>query len=229
MELKFENLSIGVVGDIHGDFSLLQTKLHGIIDSVLVVAGDCGFGFEPFDKILKMRKKLWDEFLLKRNLYVLFLRGNHDNPKWFESSLSNKLNTERFKLIPDYTTIAINNKLILCIGGAVSIDRKYRKYEKTIWHGEELQLIYPLPDYKPDIIIAHTIQPEILGFNKLAIYSFDDDLTEDLKEEHAKVKTLLDHYKPNQWIHGHYHISCRSMYNNTSIVSLDCNEIYQIR
>ena len=44
-----EAKSIVVSGDIHGDFNLLVHKLcvqYQMKDTVLVVAGDCGFGFE---------------------------------------------------------------------------------------------------------------------------------------------------------------------------------------
>ena len=41
--------SIAVSGDIHGDFNQLVFKLcvqYQMRDTLLIVAGDCGFGFE---------------------------------------------------------------------------------------------------------------------------------------------------------------------------------------
>lgn len=40
---------IVVCGDIHGDFNLLVHKMcvtYNMQDTLLIVAGDCGFGFE---------------------------------------------------------------------------------------------------------------------------------------------------------------------------------------
>ena len=39
-----------VCGDIHGDFNMLVNKVcvqYGLKDTVVIVAGDCGFGFDP--------------------------------------------------------------------------------------------------------------------------------------------------------------------------------------
>lgn len=44
-----EAKTIIVSGDIHGDFNQLVSKLciqYQLTDSLLIVAGDCGFGFE---------------------------------------------------------------------------------------------------------------------------------------------------------------------------------------
>ena len=41
--------SIVVSGDIHGDFTQLVSKCcvqYGMTDTLIIVAGDCGFGFE---------------------------------------------------------------------------------------------------------------------------------------------------------------------------------------
>ena len=44
-----EAKGIVVRGDIHGDFNLLVYKcciLYGLTNTLVIVAGDCGFGFE---------------------------------------------------------------------------------------------------------------------------------------------------------------------------------------
>ena len=44
-----EAKNVIVSGDIHGDFNLLVFKLcvqFALTDTLLIVAGDCGFGFE---------------------------------------------------------------------------------------------------------------------------------------------------------------------------------------
>lgn len=44
-----ECYSIVVSGDIHGDFNVLVNKMcvqYGMRDTLLIVAGDCGFGFQ---------------------------------------------------------------------------------------------------------------------------------------------------------------------------------------
>ena len=61
--------------------------------------------------------------LRKINSVLYCIRGNHDDPSYFNDNIINKSNV---KLIKDYSIISVGDKNILCIGGAVSIDRKYR-------------------------------------------------------------------------------------------------------
>ena len=57
------------------------------------------------------------------NNRILFIRGNHDNPAYFDGrTFAHK----RFLAIPDYSVVKANGHTILCIGGAVSVDRSYR-------------------------------------------------------------------------------------------------------
>lgn len=56
-----EAKTIIVSGDIHGDFNQLVFKLciqYKLTDTLLIVAGDCGFGFE---------KKEYYEQMVRRN------------------------------------------------------------------------------------------------------------------------------------------------------------------
>ena len=62
--------------------------------------------------------------LCKANNWVVFVRGNHDDPSYFNEE---KVNYERFRCVPDYSVINVCGRNVLCVGGAVSIDRKYRR------------------------------------------------------------------------------------------------------
>lgn len=54
--------NIIICGDIHGEFNALIYKLcvqYRMTDTLLIVAGDCGFGFEKpgyYEQVLKFRK-----------------------------------------------------------------------------------------------------------------------------------------------------------------------------
>jgi len=52
------------------------------------------------------------------------IRGNHDDPAYFQEE---RIHHERFRCIPDYSVIQACGHNVLCVGGAVSIDRDYRK------------------------------------------------------------------------------------------------------
>jgi len=56
-----EAKGVVVVGDIHGDFKALVYKCciqYQMTDTLIIVAGDCGFGFHRPDYYEDMYKKL---------------------------------------------------------------------------------------------------------------------------------------------------------------------------
>ena len=117
--------SLVVCGDIHGDFNLLVHKMcvqYQMKNTVLIVAGDCGFGFEHkeyYDDLVKRNNHRMNEC----NNWIVFVRGNHDNPAYFDGkSFMNK----RFLAIPDYSIVKACRHTVLCVGGAISIDRSHR-------------------------------------------------------------------------------------------------------
>ena len=101
-------------------FSLKNTN--NLSNSVLICAGDIGVGFKNIEYYNKMFSTL-NAVLRKMNSVLYCIRGNHDDPSYFND---NKINKSNIKLIKDYSVISVGDKNILCVGGAVSIDRKYR-------------------------------------------------------------------------------------------------------
>jgi hypothetical protein len=142
---KFKNIEVlNFCGDIHGDFGTLDYQIENrfkMENSLTVVCGDIGMGFcKP-----NYYKKQFDEInkeLERGNNHVIFFRGNHDDPTYFNiPEKAEEFSTEFIHLIPDYTMLevsyerdvpddGINNRsgflLVLCIGGGLSIDRTYR-------------------------------------------------------------------------------------------------------
>ena len=116
---------IVVSGDIHGDFNLLVNKIcvqYQMRNTLVIVAGDCGFGFDKrgyYDNMVKRNAKRMND----ANNWIVFIRGNHDNPAYFDGK---SFKHKRFIAIPDYSVINACNHSILCVGGAISIDRTYR-------------------------------------------------------------------------------------------------------
>ena len=68
--------SIVISGDIHGDFNLLVNKMcvqYSMENTLLIVAGDCGFGFENrgyYENIVKKNAKRMNN----NNNWILFVR-----------------------------------------------------------------------------------------------------------------------------------------------------------
>lgn len=117
--------SIAVAGDIHGYFEQLVYRccvLYGMTDTLIVVAGDCGFGFLNsgyYEALYRRCRKRLTEY----NNWIVFVRGNHDNPAYFDGQ---QVAYDRWRAVPDYSILQVCGRTILCVGGAVTIERKDR-------------------------------------------------------------------------------------------------------
>ena len=121
-----EAKQVVVCGDIHGAFETMVFKTcvqYGMTDTLVIVAGDCGFGFERPNHYINLYNGLAGR-LKKANNWIVFVRGNHDDPSYFQEE---KICYERFRCVPDYSVIQACGLDILCVGGGVSIDRLPRQ------------------------------------------------------------------------------------------------------
>ena len=242
MFLKFENKAIAVIGDIHGNFEVLHKLLKNVENCVVFIAGDCGFGFydSQIFKIKKMIAKNFKDFLEKRNLYLIFIRGNHDNPEYFlNEDIRQDISTDRFILVPDYTYVEVDNTKILCVGGAVSVDRRFRKLNTDYWYGEEMADIKyyaEIKNIKIDVLITHAVDRNAIQCNLPSMpdwlrisYDVDKKLALDSEREHKICAELFDYYNPKIWYHGHYHIAHRVPIKDSIIIGLNINELAEIK
>ena len=254
-----EAKSIVVSGDIHGDFNILINKVcvqYQMQDTLIIVAGDCGFGFENkgfYDNIVKRNAKRMNE----ANNWIVFVRGNHDNPAYFDGKA---FLHKRFMAVPDYSIVKACDKAILCIGGAISIDRKYRmnaweEYVKkhrghtddgalaknVYWTDEAPMLnmdkLRQIKDtYKLNAVVSHTAPSfcELQNKNGLCCYAYNDDnLIYDVNNERLVMDEIHNILKgQNQpithWCYGHFHQSHHTFIDGIMFKMLDIMELCQI-
>ena len=235
--------SIVVMGDIHGAFHKAYTL--NVEHSCIIVAGDCGFGFKSDQQIAEMYAKAKRVLERKDNL-VLFVRGNHDAPMWFDGI---RFNHGRMKCISDYTVVKNDRHNVLCIGGAVSVDRSwrienFRKRKKSPdWWQDEIPFFNPeaieritAAGIHIDTIVSHTCPSFAFPTRKKGVEEFldcDVNLMQDLCKErntmdeiYACLKTHNHPFK--QWVYGHFHDSHRRVYNEVEYVLLNIGENFGI-
>lgn len=219
-----EAKSVVVCGDIHGDFNGAIYKLclqHQLEDTLLIVAGDCGFGFERkgyYEEVVRRnRKRLSDS-----NNWVVFVRGNHDDPAYFDGKT---INHKRLVSVPGYSIIQAAGFTILCVGGATSIDRQHRikawqqkegmerrfasskaqdhlapnyywENEQPNLDTEKLEVIREL--FKVDTVITHTAPSFCELQSKVGLSSWcleDEKLMDDVNTERATMDQLFQQLK----------------------------------
>lgn len=254
-----EAREVVVCGDIHGDFNQLIFKLcvqYEMQDTLLIVAGDCGFGFEKREYYENMVRKNTSR-MSKANNWIVFVRGNHDNSAYFDGET---FSHKRFMAVPDYTVIEANGHTILTIGGAISVDRECRKveWEKTsrrmhlqredsplsknyYWNSEAPvfcpQLLSDIcREYKVDEVITHTAPSfcELTskdGIERWAMY--DNNLLADVTAEREVMDNIWKLLRQsdkiiNHWCYGHFHQSRSSQIDGTLFKMLDIMELYSL-
>lgn len=241
-----------VSGDIHGDFAGQVFKLciqYNLRDTLLVVAGDCGFGFELpgyYEQIYNSVAKR----LRKANNWIVFVRGNHDNPAYFNEE---RVAYKRWRCVPDYSVIQACGHNILCVGGAVSIDRQRRiednarrqerghKRTACWWPDEAPVYDEEAIDFLPvevqiDTVVSHTA-PSFCGLNEhryLRSWAAEDpkllsDVTAERKTVDQIHKRLLDDEHPvRQWFFGHFHQSWCGVIDDIRYSMLDIMEFKEV-
>jgi predicted phosphodiesterase len=234
-----------ILGDIHGDFNFMMSKIKEINIgnkeeiTYLIQVGDFGIGFN--DRNDQEALFLLNTFFESRNIIALIIRGNHDSPDYFKGNhiYSN------LKLLEDYTTMTINDKKFLFVGGAISIDRRrrmrYDEYrdQKSYWVDEKFVLddekLKDMVDI--DVVITHA-SPELCvpyTFGSI-VYDFakdDNNLLIELQQERRDLTTMYYMLKNNgcellQWWNGHYHYSYTDMIYDTKFILLNINEFKEL-
>ena len=255
-----EAKTIIVSGDIHGDLNQLVFKLciqYKLKDTLLIVAGDCGFGFEKkeyYEQMVRRNAKRMNQ----ANNWIVFVRGNHDNPAYFDGTT---FNYKRFIAVPDYTILQACNHTILCVGGAISIDRIYRinewnkrkyrvhsnesqendiprnlywKNEAPIYDADKMNTI--CASFLIDTVVTHTAPSHCELFSKSNLNQWaenDSSLLKDVQSERKTMDMILHHLKTdnhpvNHWYYGHFHQSWHSAIDGILYQMLDIMEFSQV-
>lgn len=245
MSCLFDYTELGVegvvvCGDIHGEFEKLVHKLcveHSFKNTLLIVAGDCGFGFFSllyYDMVYQRVSRR----LAKSNNYVAFVRGNHDNPFYFNGEV---VCYKRWRAVPDYSMIRACGHNILCVGGAISPDRVDRIEGKDWWPNEAPFMdrgeIITIPDFTPvDTVVSHSA-PSFCRISTLdgimGRCVKDSCLTDAISAERAVMdevfSTLRDFGHPvKSWFYGHFHQHWQETFGDTTFYLLDVMEFREL-
>lgn len=239
------------IGDTHG-----MRPVFSIVDrlkiekSNLIHVGDFGLGFVSIMQDVK-NLEVVDEMLMDTQNKLYVVRGNHDNPIfWDKSKGLNLPKLHNIHLVDDYSVLDIEGKKILCVGGGISIDRQIRKDDRPYpswWQDEEFQW-HPgkfnrvVNNHKTmDIIVTHSAPsacyprgvdaPIVNDWHNIEL-QHGNNLKGELQMERKKIDMLKDAilkaYKPTNWFYGHFHTSKTEVIDSVKFQALNINEICEI-
>jgi predicted phosphodiesterase len=219
---KYNYENVYMLGDIHGAFKRTKNNINNLPDNSLIIqVGDFGVGFNVYNErndFPKLNLKL-----AEKNSHLLAIRGNHDDPSYFNGDTFKKLKEElgltRIELLEDYSVINVNGEHVLCIGGAISIDRIHRITGVSYWSDEkynhDLEKLKEIDINSVSCVITHTAPQNCfpVGFNKIVEHYIlmDGALEYELLKEREEMQELFDFLKKESkvknWYYGHFHSS----------------------
>ena len=232
------NRSLYFCGDIHGEIKKLVWNLvnrYKVTSSDIIICGDYGVGFSSSPKIYE--DELYNCYIHKRlekndiNIYVV--RGNHDNPEWFDGNHD----YPRLKFLKDHNILELSGLRIYPIGGGVSMDRKWRinynhmkegfgSSKRIWWENERIVRETKLPS-KVDIIVSH-MAPMYFRPIYTRTPSIDLDIWKDSVDDRLYLDYVFREIIFSRWIFGHYHTSITESLEGKLYKCLDIEEIFKL-
>lgn len=201
-------MKILVLGDIHGKWKALEKtiysarRMHDITHIIQV--GDFGHGWPTGGKL-----DLWKKPKTLKNIPFYFLDGNHENFTFLETYKSDEI-----IYMPRGATLTIDNKKLLFIGGASSIDKQYRIPFLSWWPQESItseNIRTASRVGKVDAVFSHD-KPDDVIYKPYAV-NYRCGLADRLA-----LSVICSEVKPEFWFYGHYH------HPDSTIQSIDGKE-----
>jgi hypothetical protein len=198
---------IYILGDVHGQFARLRENIdkYDLRDCYIICVGDLGIGFQHPAKGELSGCRTLNTFFLGRNIHFMSIRGNHDDPQYFNGP--NRIELSNLRLLPDYHAETFNGERFLFVGGAVSIDRLYRVEGRSYWPNEVF--VYDESKVTPcDVLITHSAPPWIGPFDKEGLSSWcekDKTLWDLCYRERVDHDKLIQACGAKRHYCGHFH------------------------
>lgn len=221
-KINFDRLFIR--GDTHGDFSWLATfceENQTTYDDAIIITGDHGF--------LYYGEGNWREENIKKvatkcKITIICLRGNHDDrPQNRKNMLFCELESDpttpsgyywepdypRIWYVADGSTLTINDKRFLFIGGSTSVDKEWRllmgwRYfkDEELTREEFCNILDKIDHHYFDYVITHTC-PEAWMPTDLFMKGVDQSKISRQTEEFLTTVSEIINF--DKWWFGHFH------------------------
>lgn len=200
-----------VTGDCHGSLTkILQFiwKFDLGSESNVIVCGDMGIFWDKDQKDAKASIANYERYCNGVNLY--WIDGNHENfdiiNSWGTKNIYN--NSEHIHYCPRGTILNINGKKGLCLGGADSIDRAWRREGLSWWPQEQItekDIENISGEY--EYVFTHCCPYSVFNFHRGFLCTHGGDLRDITHKSEEMLDQLRNNITFNKWYFGHYHIN----------------------
>lgn len=224
---------IFITGDVHNTIDVKKFNMRNFPiqkeltkNDYVIILGDFGF---PWHNPESNKDKYWLDWFNNKNFTTLFIDGNHENFNAlrdypivdFKGAKCHKIRDNMYHIMRG-EIININNINFLCMGGAISIDKAYRKENISWWKDEE-------PSYKEwekaflnlgkaDIILSHDGPYDVIRRIKNVEKNSINIIFNRMLEFNTNAK---------KWYFAHHHIDENIKYKDVKFEIL-YNEIKEI-
>lgn len=222
-----------LIGDLHNDLYIIKELADAeSTETNFIQVGDFGLGFYGLQRDLAQLDDI-NERLVEKNKHLYVIRGNHDDPSFFDGIYDDAWSN--LHLMQDYSVECIEGKMVLFVGGAISIDRVIRVRGRDYWVGEsfnydEKKIQEIIKKYGTiDMVVAH-IAPDFCPPTKYTpiVYDYlriDSELNTDLLVERTNMTSLYYDLEPilskdSIWCYGHYHFNSDIKIKDTRFILL---------
>ena len=211
---------IYITGDKHADFREVFYFCYAnetTLDDILIVLGDAGINYYANDKDNELKNSLKEHYPIT----LFCIHGNHEErPENIKTYKTKKFHDGIVYYEEDYPNILVakdgeiynfNNKKVLVIGGAYSVDKYFRLARGYNWYESEqpsdetknkVKSVLKDLDNKVDIILSHTCPYKYLP-REMFLEGIDQSTVDNSTEYFLdEIEESTDY---NLWYCGHYH------------------------
>ncbi len=199
-------MRVAYMGDVHMNLKWTQAAIEYCAkrgSDVIVQLGDFGYVYpDPFVYgVLRA--------LREHELEMVFVDGNHDNPAGYTNLNPN--NDRYYPLLhaPRGTRWEWSGVTFLALGGAVSVDQKFRVPGVSWWPEETItadQAEAAMIGGPVDVMVSHDCPAgiEIPGLAESSHY-FPEDAIRASDQHREILRSVVNVVQPRSFYFGHYH------------------------
>lgn len=216
-------MKLGLIGDIHGNHRWLSRQLSILSERgvrAIVQLGDLGIWGDPRS----------DQALVRAidacPVDFVVVLGNHENYDLVETLPVNEAGIRMFGqaiVLPRVHRMDVDGRSALFVGGAASVDVRWREPGRTWWPQEAISsgdVEEASSGGHADLMFTHeapfgipNLESRLVGWPEPAgvLYS---------QESRERMRSIVDAVQPVVLFHGHHHVLMDSRLGNSRIVGL---------